>query len=75
MPRIRCHYFDCVFLDDDYCSAAQVEIDPDMGCMTFKRTSDVESVEDWEEDEGNELEDWDELDIEDDDELWMDDDF
>jgi len=22
MPRIRCHYTDCVFVDDGYCSAA-----------------------------------------------------
>ena len=27
MARIRCHYADCVFLDEGYCSAAAVEID------------------------------------------------
>lgn len=31
MPRIKCHYADCVFLDEGYCSAAAVEIDPDQG--------------------------------------------
>jgi len=36
MPRIRCHYLDCVFLDDGYCSAAAIEIDPDVGCMMTK---------------------------------------
>ena len=45
MPRIRCHYVDCVFLDDGYCGAAAVEVDPDMGCMTYSRADDVE-VED-----------------------------
>ena len=35
MPRIRCHYEDCVFLEDKYCGAAQVELDPDTGCMTY----------------------------------------
>ena len=35
MPRIRCHYTDCVFIDDGYCSAAAVEFDPDTGCATY----------------------------------------
>ncbi len=25
MPRIRCHYLDCVFLDEGYCGAAAIE--------------------------------------------------
>ncbi len=74
MPRIRCHYLDCVFLDDGYCGAAAIEIDPDVGCMTFKRTDDLDVEEDWE-DEDEELideDEWDEL--EDEDDLWIDDD-
>ncbi|HEY5571571.1 MAG TPA: hypothetical protein VIK64_01035 [Anaerolineales bacterium] len=73
MPRIRCHYVDCVFLDDGYCGAAAVEIDPDEGCMTYSRADDL--IEDvWEEEE-EELEEWDELDLEEEDEeLWLDDD-
>ena len=35
MPRIKCHYADCVFLDEGYCSAAAVELDPDTGCVTY----------------------------------------
>ncbi|WKZ34661.1 MAG: hypothetical protein QY332_13655 [Anaerolineales bacterium] len=31
MPRIKCHYIDCVFVDEGYCSAAAVELDPDSG--------------------------------------------
>jgi hypothetical protein len=73
MPRIRCHYIDCVFLDDGYCGAAAVEVDPDMGCMTYTRADDVEAVEEWEEEE-EELEEWDDLDVdEEDEELWIDD--
>lgn len=73
MPRIRCHYIDCVFIDDGYCSAAAVEFDPDVGCMTFSRATDLEE-DDWEDPE-KELEDWDDIDLEeDDDELWLDDD-
>ena len=69
MPRIRCLYVDCVYLDDGFCSAAAVEIDPDMGCTTFARPDDLEAGEDLDFDE---MDEWDELDDEED--LWLDDD-
>jgi hypothetical protein len=70
MPRIRCRYIDCIFLDDGYCSAVTVEIDPDLGCMTFKRSSDLDE-DDWEED-NDEIDEWDGMEIEDeDDDLWL----
>jgi len=69
MPRIKCHYIDCVFLDEGYCSAAAVEIDPDTGCATYSPSD--ESAAEWEEEE--ELE-WEEDESEDEeDELWDDD--
>lgn len=73
MPRIRCHYIDCVFLDDGYCGAAAVEIDPDMGCMTYARTDDIGGEDDWDDDE-EDLEEWEDLDVDDEeDDLWIDD--
>jgi hypothetical protein len=74
MPRIRCHYVDCVFIDDGYCSAAAIEVDPDVGCMTYSRANDVEAQDEWE-DEEEELDEWDELDEEEEDEAdWIDED-
>ena len=72
MPRIRCHYLDCVFLDDGYCSAAAVEVDPDAGCSTYSPTSEIASEDDWEDEE--EMEEWEEFEGEDeeDDDLWVD---
>lgn len=75
MARIRCHYSDCVFIDDEFCSASAVEIDPDMGCRTYRPLGEIS------EDDDDLLEDelLDELDIEelmgaddllDDDDLW-----
>jgi hypothetical protein len=62
-----------VFLDDGYCGAAAVEVDPDVGCMTYSRADDLVEEEDWEEEE--ELEDWEEVDAEDEEEdMWLDDD-
>jgi len=69
MPRIKCHYVDCVFLDDGYCSAAAVEIDPDSGCATYSPSDAAEG--EWEEEEGE----WEEEEgEEEDDELWDDED-
>jgi len=74
MPRIRCHYLDCVLLDDGYCGAAAIELDPDMGCMTYKRSDDVEVEDEWDEEEEEDLEEWEDMDVdEEDDSLWMDD--
>jgi len=68
MPRIKCHYVDCVFLDDGYCSAAAVEIDPDTGCATYSPSD--EAAGEWEEEEEGEWEE--EEGEEEDDELWDD---
>ena len=67
MPRIKCHYVDCIFLDEGYCSAAAVEIDPDTGCNTYSPSEEVD--EDWDDEEEVE---WD--DEEEEDDLWEDDD-
>jgi hypothetical protein len=73
MPRIRCHYIDCVFLDDGYCGAAAIELDPDLGCQTYARADDAETEEEWEDEEEEEL-DWEESEEEEEDELWLDED-
>jgi hypothetical protein len=70
MPRIRCHYIDCVFLDEGYCSAAATEIDPDTGCMTYSPNADNATGDEWEEEE--ELEEWEETEEEEeDDDSWL----
>jgi len=72
MARIRCRYLECVFLDEGYCSAAAIEIDPNEGCVTFTPSDDA-LVDDFLDDD-EDLEEWDEETEEDDDELWDDDD-
>lgn len=68
MPRIRCHYTDCVFLDDSYCSAAAIELDPDTGCATYSPNEEaVVAGEEWD----NELDEWEEDESEEDDDEWV----
>ncbi len=77
MPRIRCHYEDCVFLEDGYCGAAAIELEPEGGCLTYARVDETEEkqVDEWEEedvDEETEEEEEDPYDEEDDE--WEEDD-
>ncbi|MCJ7693864.1 MAG: hypothetical protein MUO40_00400 [Anaerolineaceae bacterium] len=71
MPKIRCHYLDCLFLDEKYCSAAAVELNPDSGCQTYSPNEEA-TIEDWEDED--ELDGWDEIETDEDDELWVDED-
>jgi hypothetical protein len=72
MPRIKCHYADCVFLDEGYCSAAAVELDPDSGCNTYSPSEEAAAKdEEWDDEE--ELEEWEDDDTEEEDEEWLDD--
>jgi hypothetical protein len=68
MPRIRCRYVDCVFLEDGYCGAAAVEIDPDEGCLTYSHIEDVPTDEAWDEEEMDEIWEEEEEDLYEDDE-------
>jgi hypothetical protein len=72
MPRIRCHYLDCQFIDEGYCSAAAVEFDPDTGCMTYSPNAESANEDEWDEEE--ELDEWEELEDEEeeDEDLWPD---
>ncbi len=74
MARIRCHYLDCAFLDEGYCSAAQIELDPDAGCLTYSPNAEAAANEDWE--DTDEDEEWEESEgeDEDEDEMWSDED-
>ena len=74
MPRIRCRYDDCVFLEEGFCGAAAIELEPELGCLTFSRVGDVEpkEEEEWDEEELDELEE-DDLEEDEDDDLWDDD--
>ncbi len=76
MPRIKCPASACVFWEEGYCSAEEIELDPeDLSCMTFEELGDLElhdeelvEEDEWEEeDEELALEDMDE----DEDEEWV----
>lgn len=72
MPRIKCHYSDCVFIDEGVCSAAAVELDPDEGCKTYSPAEDAGLDDEWE-DEEESTDEWEDDEGEEEDEEWLDD--
>ena len=60
MPRIRCRYIDCIFIEEGLCGAEAVEIDPDEGCLTYTELNEISLVEDEEWEEEDLEEDWEE---------------
>jgi hypothetical protein len=63
MPRIRCRYIDCYYLESGFCTAENVIIDPDEGCLTYSHIDDVSlsEPEDWQLDEIEEIDEIDEV--------------
>ncbi len=59
MPRIRCHYDECIFLDGGFCSTDRIELDPELGCLTYQQADEEAAVveADWEEEEESVLDD------------------
>ena len=73
MPRIRCNYEGCIHLEGNFCTAGEIELDQELGCLTFSQVEEEEIAdmeEEIEEIEDEELEDWEE----EEDEEWEDDD-
>ncbi|HEY4722303.1 MAG TPA: hypothetical protein VII92_10675 [Anaerolineae bacterium] len=80
MPRIRCNYEGCIHLEGGLCTADDIDLDQELGCLTFSQVEEeeiavVDDLEDeWAddeiataEDEDEEEEDWEDLDEEEDD--------
>ena len=44
MPRIRCNYEGCIHLEKNICTAGEVELDQELGCLTFSQVEDEEDV-------------------------------
>jgi hypothetical protein len=64
MPRIRCRYVDCVYLESGFCGADQIDLDPELGCLSYaQEEEELPKEAEWEEEEvldEEEDEEWDE---------------
>ena len=70
MPRVKCPAHTCIFWEEDYCSAEEIELnEEDLSCVTFEELGDLvleeeeleeEMEEAWEEGDEIALDDLDE---------------
>ncbi len=57
MPRVRCYQMECVYWKGGFCQAAEIEVDPDEGCLTFELEEvDENFASKWEDELIDELE-------------------
>jgi len=70
MPRVRCRYVECVYIESGICGADQIDLDPELGCLTYTQEEEDLSLEadkeEWDEEELIEEEEWDEEELEED---------
>jgi len=57
MARIRCHYSRCIHLEDGYCGAPLVELDPEDGCRKYTQAG-AQFDDDYVEEEIDEMSQW-----------------
>ena len=47
MPRVKCPAASCIYWDDGYCAAEEIELEPEaLSCITFEELGDIELEED-----------------------------
>ncbi len=42
MPRIRCNYEGCIHLEGNFCTASEIDLDQELGCLTFSQVDEDE---------------------------------
>jgi hypothetical protein len=53
VTRVRCQLDECVFWHEGFCSSEEIELDPELGCLTLMKNGDLEEDEEkeWSDDE------------------------
>jgi len=70
MPRIRCNYEGCIYLEGNFCTSGEIEFDQELGCLTYSQVEEEEIVGVEEElEEIEEEEEWEKEDVEDEEDL------
>ncbi len=61
MTRIWCQWDACVFWREGLCSSEEIELDPELGCLTLMEEGDLgEEDEDWDDEDLFDEDGWDE---------------
>ncbi len=60
MTRVRCLLDECVFWHEGFCSAEEIELDPELGCLTLMESESPGANEEWSAEELFGQEEWEE---------------
>ena len=61
MTRVRCQLDKCVFWREGFCSSEEIELDPELGCLTRMEDGDPgEEDEEWEDEDLFDEDEWEE---------------
>lgn len=60
MPRVRCPLAECVFWHKGFCEADEIDLDPEVGCLTFIEDGDPGAGEDWGDEDFFDEDEWEE---------------
>ena len=60
MTRVRCLLDECVFWHEGFCRAEEIEIDPELGCLTLMGSEDPDEEEGWSDEDLFGLDEWEE---------------
>ena len=60
MTRVKCRRSECIFWDNRICTADEIELDPEHGCLTFEELEDliIDDEDEWDEDDELDDEKW-----------------
>jgi len=47
MTRVRCLLDECVFWHEGSCSSEEIEVDPELGCLTLMEDKNPGEEEEW----------------------------
>ena len=62
MTRVRCQLDKCVFWREGFCSSEEIELDPELGCLTLMKNEDPgkEEDEEWDDEDLFDEDEWEE---------------
>lgn len=60
MTRVRCLLDERVSWYEDLCSAEEIDLDPELGCLTLMREEDPDEEEEWSDEHVFRQDEWEE---------------
>ena len=58
MTQVRCQLDECVFWHRGFCSAEEIDLDPELGCLTLMEAADPGEDEEWNDEDLFDPDEW-----------------